>query len=43
MSVEADKWPGWLELLSTVWDVRGTQYWPFLSVWLLEMAIPEGH
>lgn len=42
-SVEADKRPGWLELLYTVCEVRGTQYWPFLSVWLLEMAVAEGH
>lgn len=42
MSLEAEKCPGWLGLLSAVQIVRGTQSWPFLSVWLLEMAVQGG-
>lgn len=41
MSLKAKKCPGWLELLSAVQDVRDRQYWPFLSVWLLEMAVQD--
>lgn len=34
--------PWWFGLSSEGWDVRGTQYWSFLPVWLLQMTVQEG-